>query len=280
MTVQATGTEGVKRSSLSVTGQQPFFSSGTIALMSSEDPTLDVPRKQQFQSTQWSLVMMAKHRSSPDGRDAFAKLCEKYWYPLYAHARRHEPDVHTAMDLTQGFFEKVVERNYIADADPARGRFRTFLLTSLTNYIRNEWDKTQTIKRGGGTNLLSIDSGELERRFLREPEDSATPQRLFDRSWAEIVLDRALDRLETEYKDSGRGEVFAQLKQFLTAGTTERYGEVSERLEMSVAATKTAVHRLRSRYRERLCAEIIDTTIDGNDVDDEIRCLLKAFSKD
>nr|WRX36746.1 hypothetical protein [uncultured bacterium] len=248
--------------------------------MSSDDPTLDVLQKQQFLSTQWSLVMMAQHRSSPDGRDAFARLCEKYWYPLYAHARRLEPDVHSAMDLIQGFFERVVERNYIADADPARGRFRTFLLTSLTNYIRNEWDKTQTIKRGGGTNLLSIDSGELERRFLREPEDSATPQRLFDRSWAENVLGRALNQLEIEYQQSGRGEVFAQLKQFLTAGTTERYGEVSERLEMSLAATKTAVHRLRSRYRERLCAEIIDTTADGDDVDDEIRCLFETFSRE
>ena len=224
--------------------------------------------------------MMAQHRSSPDGRNAFARLCEKYWYPLYAHARRHEPDVHTATDLTQGFFEKVMERNYIADADPARGRFRTFLLASLTNYIRNEWDKTQTKKRGGGTNLLSIDSGELERRFLREPEDSATPQRLFDRAWAENVLGRTLDQLEVEYQQSGRGEVFAQLKQFLTAGTTERYSEVSERLEMSLAATKTAVHRLRSRYRERLCAEIIDTTSDSDDLDDEIRCLFEAFSKD
>ena len=224
--------------------------------------------------------MMAQHRSSADGRDAFAKLCEKYWYPLYAHARRHEPDVHAAMDLTQGFFQMVVERNYIADADPARGRFRTFLLTSFTNYIRNEWDKTQTIKRGGGTNLLSIDSAELERRFLQEPADTQTPERLFDRSWAETVLGRALDQLEVEYQNSGRGDVFAHLKQFLTAGTTERYGEVSERLEMTVAATKTAVHRLRSRYRERLCNEIIDTTADGNDLNDEIRCLFEAFSID
>lgn len=224
--------------------------------------------------------MMAQHRSSADGRDAFAKLCEKYWYPLYAHARRHEPDAHTAMDLTQGFFQKVVEQNYIADADPARGRFRTFLLTSFSNYIRNEWDKTQTIKRGGGTNLLSIDSAELERRFLQEPADTQTPERLFDRSWAETVLGRALDQLAVEYQSSGRGEVFAHLKQFLTAGTTERYGEVSERLKMTVAATKTAVHRLRSRYRERLCDEIIDTTADGNDLNDEIRCLFEAFSID
>ena len=224
--------------------------------------------------------MMAQHRSSPDGREAFARLCEKYWYPLYAHARRLEPDAHTAMDLTQGFFEKALEKNYIADVDPARGRFRTFLLTSFTNYIRNEWDKTQTIKRGGGTNLLSLDSAELERRYLQEPADSQTPQQMFDRTWAETLLGRVLTELENEYKESGRGEVFAELKQFLIAGTTEPYGEVSKRLGMTASATKTAVHRLRSRYRERLCAEVVDTTTDGNHVDDEIRCLFNAFSSE
>ncbi len=224
--------------------------------------------------------MLAQHRSSPDGRDAFAKLCEKYWYPLYAHARRLESDVDTAMDLTQGFFEKVIERNYIADADPARGRFRTFLLTSLTNYIRNEWDKSQRAKRGGGMNMLSIDSAELESRFLREPSNTETPERLFDRSWAETVLGRALDQLEKEYRDSGRGEVFDELKQFLTADTGEQYSEVGERLGMTESATKTAVYRLRTRYRERVCAEIVDTTTDTNDVDDEIRCLFEAFSSE
>lgn len=223
--------------------------------------------------------MTAAHRSTPEGRRAFSMLCEKYWYPLYAHARRVESDVHTAMDLTQGFFEKVIERNYMADADPARGRFRTFLLTSFSNFITNEWDKLKAAKRGGGQLHLTLEFERSERRYSLEPIESQTPERLFDRRWAETLLARVLAQLQSEYEKSGRGTLFSELKQYLTAGNCDRYGTLSQRLQMSEGAIKVAVSRLRSRYRERLCEEIAETTARQSDVSDEIRCLFDAFSK-
>ncbi len=222
--------------------------------------------------------MAAQHRSSPEGRVAFAKLCERYWYPLYAFVRQREADVHRAQDLTQGFFEKVIEKNYIADADPNRGRFRTFLLASLTNFIANEWDKSQAAKRGGTVTHVSLEFDEGERRFLLDPIDAATPERLYERRWAVALLRQVLNRMESECRDDSKVELFAELQQFLTLNETERYAVVAERLEMSEGAVKVAVHRLRARYRELLRREIAETISDESDVDDEIRKLFDTFS--
>ncbi len=145
-----------------------------------------------FDATQWSLVLAAQRRSSPDGQRAFAMLCENYWYPLYVHARRLESDIHSARDLTQGFFEKVMERNYIADADPARGRFRTFLLTSFTNFVANEWDKPKARKRGGGQVHVTLEFDRGEHRYSLEPVETETAERPFYLRWAETLLARVL----------------------------------------------------------------------------------------
>ena len=247
--------------------------------MSRYDSTILPGGNSRFDSTQWSLVTAAQHRSSPEGRQAFAALCEKYWYPLYAHARRMELDVHTAKDLTQGFFERVIERNYIADADPARGRFRTFLLTSFTNFIANEWDKSRTVKRGGDRVHLTLEFEQGERRYSLEPADSESTEKIFNRRWAETLLARVLRLLEAEYRKSDREILFAHLKQYLTTDNVDSYRELGERLQMSEGAVKVAVHRLRSRYRQRLCDEIADTTAQSADIDDEIRCLFEAFER-
>jgi RNA polymerase sigma-70 factor (ECF subfamily) len=223
-------------------------------------------------------VLAAQHRSSPAGRVAFAKLCEKYWYPLYAYVRQLEGDVHRARDLTQGFFEKVIEKNYIADADPSRGRFRTFLLASLTHFIANDWNKSQAIKRGGDRVHMSLDFDDGERRYARELTDEQTPEKQYERRWALTLLKQVLDRLQAEYLASGKEQTFAELQQYLTPGDTERHAAVGERLGMSESAVKVAVHRLRMLYRERLRLEIAETISDKSDVEDEIRGLFETFA--
>lgn len=223
--------------------------------------------------------MKAQHRSSPEGRAAFAKLCEKYWYPLYAHARRVSGDADRAQDLTQGFFERVIAKNYIADADPDRGRFRTFLLTSLSNYMANECDKSRAMKRGGGRLQFSLDFANADRRYKLEPIDETTPEKAFQRRWAITLLSRVLRSLRDEFVADGKDELFDQLKQFLTPGTNPKQAEVAQRLEMSEGALKVAVHRLKKAYHDRLFNEIAATTADRSEIDDEIRQLFDAFSR-
>ncbi len=246
--------------------------------MSNDDLTIDHAPKPRFDSTQWSLVIAAQHRSSPEGRLAFAKLCERYWYPLYAFVRQRENDVHRAKDLTQGFFAKVLEKNYIADADPNRGRFRTFLLASLTHFIANEWDKSQATKRGGDLIHLSLEFDEGERRYLHEPSDDETPEQLYERRWAVTLLSQVLNELQAEYDKDSRSTLFGELQQFLTPNQTESYAVVAERLGMSEGAVKVAVHRMRTRYRKLLRSEIAEPVADTIDVEDEIHKLFETFS--
>ena len=195
-----------------------------------------------FETTQWSLVMTAAHRSTPEGQAAFATLCERYWYPLYAYVRRRESDLHHAQDLTQGFFTKVMEKNYIADADPNRGRFRTFLLSSLRNYLANEWDKGQTQRRGGRRKHFSLQFDDAERRYRCEPAEQLDAETMYQRRWAIELLARVLQQLQQEYGES-RLPVFDVLKQYLTPEPWPPYREVAEQLGMSEGAVKVAVSR-------------------------------------
>ena len=222
--------------------------------------------------------MAAQHRSSPEGQIAFARLCQKYWYPLYAHVRRRESDVHRAQDLTQGFFEKVVEKNYIADVDPQRGRFRTFLLASLSHFIANETEKEQAIKRGGDRLHFSLQFDDGERIYQHEPVHSQTAERLYERRWAVALLTQVLDRLRSEHEAVGKADFFDEMRQFLTPRDSASYAAVGDRLGISEGAVKAAVHRLRTRYRELLRSEVAETISDRNDVEDEIRALFETFS--
>lgn len=222
--------------------------------------------------------MTAQRRSSPTGQEAFAELCEMYWYPLYVHARTRERDPHLAKDLVQGFFAKVMEKNYLSDVDPQRGRFRTFLLASFGNYLANEFNKSRTLKRGGGVPALSLDWDAGERRYPFEPAEHMTAEQQYERLWAQTLLKQVLDQLRQEHQSAGREQVFEELQHCLTQTNTESYASIGQRLSMSEDAVKSNVYRLKSRFRRVLREEIAKTVSDPHDVDDEIRYLFQTFS--
>jgi RNA polymerase sigma factor (sigma-70 family) len=237
----------------------------------------DAPRT--FATTHWSLVLLAGHESSPDAEVALATLCETYWFPLYAYVRRRGYDVNEAQDLTQAFFARLLEKDFVAAADPERGRFRAFLLTSFKYFLSKEQDKAKAQKRGGGRAPLSLDLASGESRYVAGPMDMLTPEQLFDRQWTVALLDRVMERLEVEMRESGKADWFDGLKGFI-AGNSDgpTYAKTAESLGATEAAIKMATHRMRKRYRELLRHEIAETVEHVADVEDEIRGLFTAFS--
>jgi RNA polymerase sigma factor (sigma-70 family) len=232
-----------------------------------------------FVTTHWSLVLSVGRSDSTHARDALEKLCRTYWPPIYAFVRRQGHSPHDAEDLTQAFFTRVLAKNYFADADRTRGRFRSFLLGSLKHFLANEWDKAKAQKRGSGQKAIPIDTANVETSCGFEPADNLTPERIFERRWALTLLDQVLRQLRKEYIRDGREKLFDQLKPTLTeASRTVRYAEIAARLETSEGAVKVAVHRLRQRYRELLRAEIADTVADPDEIKDEIGNLFAALA--
>jgi len=235
------------------------------------------PDRRWFTTTHWSVVLSAQDRTSPRSAEALAALCETYWFPLYAYVRRSGYSFQDAQDLTQGFFVQLSEKQLLRDVDCRRGKFRSFLLAALKHYLGHQRERTRAQKRGGGRMLFSLDFEDAEKRYHLEPEDRATPERLYQRRWALTLLDRVVRRLEEENTRTGRAEMFARLKEYLTAGQDSRpYREVAAALGMAEGAVKVAVHRLRRRYRELLKAEIAQTVADPADIDDELRELFSA----
>ena len=207
-----------------------------------------------------------------------AELCRTYWYPLYVYVRRRKYDVHEAEDLTQEFFARLMAKNYLADVDRRKGKFRAFLLTALKHFLANAWNRSQSLKRGGGQVVFSLDTRIAESRYGLEPFHNLTPARLFERQWVLTVLDRVLAGLQAEFLAAGRQAVFDSLKQFLTTDrSSASYGQVAEELGMPEGAVKTATHRLRRRYRELLRREIAHTVASPEEIDDEIRYLLSCL---
>ena len=233
-----------------------------------------------FTPTHWSVVLAAAaHSDSASGRDALEKLCRNYWVPIYAFVRRQGHSPHDAQDLTQEFFARLLEKNYLADADRAKGRFRSFLLASLKHFLANEWDKANAQKRGGGRVLISIDADAVETSFGAELAHEITADKIFERRWALALLDQVLRRLRQEYTRDGKEKQFEQLKQTLTeASRSVPYAEIAARLGITEGAVKVAVHRLRQRYRELLRAEIADTVASPAEIEDEIRNLFAALA--
>lgn len=225
-------------------------------------------------STHWTTVFNAGHGDSAAAGRALEKLCEAYWYPLYAYVRRQGHSVADAQDLTQDFFARFVERKYVQLADRARGRFRTFLLTSLKHFMVNEWNKANALKRGGGQRALSLDEERAEKRLAAEPAVEQAPDAVFDQRWATALLQRAMDRLEAEFGADGKKEAFEQLKQFLWGtGEPAEYAAMAEKLGMNDGALKTAVHRFRARFREHLKQEVAQTVSEPGEIEDELRYL-------
>lgn len=248
----------------------------------SDAPTSDsAPRPPaRFATTRWSVVLHAG-RSGPGAHDALSRLCRTYWFPLYAHARRRGLSAHDAEDMTQEFFARLLAREAIARADPARGRFRTFILTALDRFLTDEWHRARAAKRGGSSERISLDLSGAEDRFLQIADPGASPDRLFDREWALAALRTVLERLEREYAAAGKAAVFAVLKPTLTSPRdTLPYAELAAQLGRNENAVKVAVHRLRQRYRALLRAEIADTLAEGEDADAdaELRLLLQALA--
>ena len=231
----------------------------------------------QFASTRWSIVAAAGQRRSPQSQEALATLCQIYWYPLYAYARRHLPSAHDAQDLTQEFFAQLLEKDYLQAADPRRGKFRSFLLTAFKHFLSKERERANAQKRGGGHRLLSLDFQLGESRYHLEPADHATPERLYERGWALAILEQTLARLRQEFANAGKEKLFECLKAALAGeGMQESYAQVAEELGISEQAVKVAVYRMRRRYQELLRAEIAQTVASPEEVDEELRDLFAA----
>lgn len=205
---------------------------------------------------------------------ALEKLCRAYWYPLYAFIRRRGNSEHDSQDLTQGFFAHLLRREAIGTVAPGGGKFRSFLLTALKNFLADEHDRRQAQKRGGGQQIVSFDSEEAEQRYRLEPATTETPETLFERRWAITLTEGALARLEQEFIDAGKGGLFEQLHIFLVEDAhATPYAEVGARLGMTEEAVKKAVQRLRRRYQETIRAEIAQTVSTATEVEEELRYL-------
>ncbi|MEM9553417.1 MAG: sigma-70 family RNA polymerase sigma factor [Acidobacteriota bacterium] len=233
----------------------------------------------QFLTTQWSLVLAIRpgdEHSVTIARHALATLCRTYWYPLYAFVRLrgHGPD--EAQDLTQAFFARLLETDGLAGVDPARGRFRSYLLGALKHFLANEWHRTRTHKRGGAVQFIDLDALEPEARYALAPTAGDDPERRFDREWAVTTLDRALEQLRDDYAESGRGALFGALRGSLTGEPLNR-DEVAARLGLRPGAVKVAIHRLRKRFRSLIREQIAETVADPDTIDAEMRYLIDVL---
>jgi RNA polymerase sigma-70 factor (ECF subfamily) len=232
-----------------------------------------------FATTHWSVVLATANEDSPQATAALEQLCRTYWHPLYVYVRRRGHSPEDAQDLTQQFFALFLQKQYFRLADRARGRFRTFLLHALEHFLVNEWKRSQRLKRGGGAPCLSLDAGQSEQRYAREPTGTMTPERAYEKRWAMTLLERVLASLEDEYAAAGSARVFQELAGLLwgkDAGVS--YAQIGERLGMSDGAVRGAMHRLRERYRGRLRAEVAHTVADPGEVEAELRYLIQVVS--
>jgi RNA polymerase sigma factor (sigma-70 family) len=243
--------------------------------MSSPDSGSIAPTARAFATTRWSVVLRAG-AGSAETADALSTLCRAYWYPLYAFVRRTGKNAHDAQDLTQEFFARLVEKEWLAGVDRERGRFRSWLLAAMKHFLAKEWRDSQREKRGGGAEFVPLDSISAEERYAREPAGGATAEQLYDRRWALDLLDRGLSRLQAEFEEAGKAAQFATLRFSLT-GEKVPLAEVAAQLRMSEGAVKVAIHRLRERYRDLIRDEIAETVTSPEDVDTELAELFAAL---
>ena len=231
-----------------------------------------------FPTTRWTLVVAAGDPQRKEARSALVSLCEGYWYPLYAYIRRRGYPADQAQDLTQGFFIRVLEGRYLDRADPEKGRFRSFILTSLKFFVADEGDRQRAYKRGGGA-VVPLEFSSGEDRYQREPAHDETPERIFERRWALSVLDRVVEKLRNEFVHHGRPEHFERLKVLLLGHSDAPYATLAREMNTSEGALKVAIHRLRKRYRELLRQEIADTVADPAEVESELRFLAAVLAR-
>jgi RNA polymerase sigma-70 factor (ECF subfamily) len=231
-----------------------------------------------FVTTHWSTVLAAGAGSSTQASEALERLCRTYWFPLYAFVRRKGYGPHEAEDLTQGFFACFLEKRYLDQVAPEKGKFRTFLLCSLNHYLANEWDKSQRLKRGGDRTFLPLETTHAEARYGLQ-SGAETPERAFDRRWAEAMLEIVLRRLRTEFDDTSQLSRFDELKPFLLGEPkANAYAAVAHRLKISEQGVKSAVHRLRRRFRDLFREEIAHTVATRAEIDEELRYLVTLMA--
>jgi RNA polymerase sigma-70 factor (ECF subfamily) len=223
-------------------------------------------------------VLDASDRNDEVSAAALTSLCESYWRPVYAVIRRHGHDAERAGDLTQAFFARVLEKSYFQQASPARGRFRAFLAASVRHFLSNEIDAERRLKRGGTYRFVPLEVESAESWYQREPRDDLTPEKIFDRRWALLVLERVLGRTREYYARTGRAELFDRLQGFLTGIEDSTYADAAAAVGMAEGAVRVAVHRMRRRFKTLLVEEISNTVASSDEVDAEIRHLLQAVS--
>jgi RNA polymerase sigma factor (sigma-70 family) len=232
-----------------------------------------------FVTTHWSVVISARQKDSPQSAAALEGLCRAYWYPLYAYVRRQGHTPHDAQDLTQEFFARLLQKDYLLAAAREKGRFRTFLLVALKRFLANEWDRARAQKRGGGQALLPLDTAAAETRYQMEPAAEASADLIYDRRWALTLLEQTMAQLRAEFAGSGRAKEFEQLKVCLTAERAGiQYAEIAAALGSSEGAARVAVHRLRKRFRELFRDQIAHTVSSQEEIDEEVRHLMKVLA--
>ena len=233
-----------------------------------------------FHTTHWTIVMRAVQSQAQGGQSALAELCRLYWYPLYVFARLsgHSPD--DAQDLIQGFFLHLLEHRAPTGVDRLKGKFRSFLLASLQNYLSDELDRARCLKRGGNEEFVHLDAEDAEERYRLEPVEFLTAEKIFDARWAMTVLGEAMNQLRQEYATEGKASTFETLKVFLdpiNSIAPPSYEEVAHQLQVSMGGVKTLIHRLRKQYTALLREEVGRTVCDPAEIDEEIHALCEAL---
>ena len=231
-----------------------------------------------FEETHWSLILAAGQQDSPRAHAALTKLCENYWYPLYAFIRRRGHDSESAKDLTQEFFSRLIEKEYVRVADPQRGRFRTFLLTCVERFLNGERQKQLTIKRGGQYTFVSVDEMQAEGWYEAEAAESLTPEKLYDRRWALTLLDDTYKQLSKEFAAAGKPGHFEALQAFLSGSKEggQSYDELGKQLGLSENAARQAAFRLRTRFGDLLRSRVAETVSGPKELEAEMSHLMAA----
>jgi RNA polymerase sigma factor (sigma-70 family) len=233
----------------------------------------------EFRTTRWSEVLLSAESQALGSKEALADLCRLYWFPLYTYIRRRGYSQEDAQDLTQGFFLSLFDRKALRYATPLRGKFRSFLLSSLQNYLSDQWDRRQAVKRGRDINFVSFDFERGEERYQSEPVDPLTPEKIFDARWAMTLLAEAIRLLKAEYALLGKASIVETLEPYLDPANCQKlptYEQAAAKLKLSVGAVKSLIHRLRRRHNSLLREEVRRTVTGSDSVDDELRSLCRA----
>ncbi len=235
----------------------------------------DLDGARDFATTRWSVVLKAADEEEPAQMEALTSLCETYWHPLYFFARRKGQSSHEAKDLIQGFFCRLLEKNFLKSVDPRKGRFRAFLITALKHHMANEWDRQNAQKRGGGAHHVSLDFERADALYAQQEGGPVEAESLYDRTWALTLLNGVFEQLRLEYEQRDKGELFAYLRASLlkTEGTM-KYEEAAEKFGVALGTVKSDAKRMRDRFGERLRAAVEETVDHERDVDDELRYLI------